>query len=126
MATYLKKAIELVDRQLLFVERQMLAEQTDMDCPLKQKSIFGIKLKWTHNIVDYVEWMYGLHEILNVAGAKVSLTKLFNVFNPVFGIKLTSFSQFFAMIKNRKKGERTTFLDKQKKLLTLRIEEADK
>ena len=126
MSVYIEKAVELLDRQREFAEQQILTEKTDMDCPLKQKSIFGVKLKWTHKIVDYVEWIYGLYEILNAAGENVSLTKLFKVFNPVFGIKLTSFSQFFTMIKNRKKGERTTFLDKQKKLLTLRMEEADK
>ena len=120
---YHTKAISLVNRQLVFVEQQMLAEQTGIDCPLKNKSK---RLKWTGKLLDYVEWIYALHEILNLEGGTVKLKTLFDVFNSVFGINLTAFSQYFKAIKDRKKGDRTTFLDMQKELLTRRMDETDK
>jgi hypothetical protein len=119
---YLEKAIEFLDKYLALSEQQILAEQTGVDCPLKQKSK---RLKWTTKILDYVEWIYGLHEILNLNGGKVALKTLFDFFNPIFGIKITQFSGYFNAIKNRKKGDRSTLFDKQKELLTQRMEDAD-
>ena len=119
---YLEKALELVNKQIEFVEQQMFAEQTGIDCPLKPNTK---RLRWTGKLLDYVEWVYALHEILNLNGGRVKLKTLFDVFNRVFGIKVKDFSQYFRNIRTRKKGDRTTLLDMQKQLLTERMEEAD-
>jgi len=116
---YLQKAIALVERQIEFIQQQILAEQTGVDCPLKQKTQ---RLKWTVQKVDYVEWVYALHEILNLNGGKVTLDTLFDFFNPIFDMNPINFNQVFTAIKNRKKGDRTTLLNMQKTLLTRRME----
>lgn len=82
-------------------------------------------MKWTSKIVDYVEWVYALYEVMNAHGEKVALKTLFEVFNQVFDIEVTNFSLYFMGIKNRKKGERTTFLERQKQLLMRKMEAAD-
>jgi hypothetical protein len=54
------------------------------------------------------------------------LKTLFGVFNGLFGIDVKEYSLYFTGIKNRKKGDRTSFLDLQKQLLIRRMEEADR
>jgi len=93
-----------------------------VDCPLKVNTR---RLKWTGKLLDYVEWVYALHEILNLNGGRVKLNTLFEVFNRIFGIKVKDFSQYFRSIRIRAKGDRTTLLDLQKQLLTERLERAD-
>jgi hypothetical protein len=122
VTAYLEKAIDLLDRQIDLSEQQILAEQNGIDCPLKPKFK---RLKWTIKIFDYVEWVYGLNAILNQNGGKSTLKQLFSIFNPLFGITTTSFSQYFKSIKNRKKGERSEIFDLQKKLLEERMEKSD-
>jgi len=112
---YLEKAIELVNEQANYIA-------DFVDCPLRRKNI---KLKWIGTLVDYVEWVYGLHEFLNKKGEKASLRVLFEVFNPIFGFKNFQYSSYFSNIKARVKGERTTLLDTQKKLLMQRLEKLD-
>ena len=113
---YVEKAIELVNKQMDYIA-------DIVDCPLRHKTI---KLKWVGTIVDYVEWIYGLHEFLNQKGEKVSLKILFEVFNPIFCIEVKDYAQYFRTIKSRAKGDRTTLLDIQKKLLIQRMEEPEK
>ena len=93
-----------------------------MDCPLKQKIC---KFKWVDKKVDYVEWVYGLHEILNQNGEKVSLDTLFENFNPIFGFKSFQHSSCFSITKIRSK-ERIWIFQKQEKLLKDRKEKAFK
>jgi hypothetical protein len=62
---------------------------------------------------------------MNAHGEKVTLKTLFEVFNQVFDIEVTKFSLYFTSIKNRKKGERTTFLEQQKQQLLRKMEAAD-
>ena len=109
MTNYVRKAIELVDRQIGFVEKLILAEISATDCPFRHKSV---NLNWMGTLLDYVEWVYGLHEFLNQSGEKVSLKILFETFNPIFSIEVQEYAQHFRTIKSRTKGERTTFLDK--------------
>jgi len=113
--SYLEKAIELIDKQANYIE-------DFVDCPLKHKTV---RLKWLGTLLDYVEWVYGLHEFLNQNDEKVSLKVLFDTFNPIFGIEVKDYAQYFRTIKNRVKGDRTTLLDMQKKLLIQRMEEPE-
>jgi len=112
---YVEKAIELVDKQMCYIA-------DIVDCPLRHKTI---RLKWVGTIIDYVEWVYGLHEFLNQTDEKVSLRTLFDTFNPIFDIEVKDYAQYFRNIKIRSKGDRTTLLDMQKKLLIERIEKLD-
>jgi hypothetical protein len=121
VAVFLEKAIILLDIQIERLEKQKFADSY----PHNNETFFGKKLKWTLNISAYVEWVYGLGEILNLNGCKVKFSKLFRIFNPIFGMKLTNFSSYFNIIKSRKKGERSLIFDKQKELLNQRMDEAD-
>jgi hypothetical protein len=48
------------------------------------------------------------------------------VFCRLFETDLRNFSRAFTGIKNRTKGDRTAFLDRLKRLLTAKMEEADR
>ena len=72
--------------------------------------------------LDYVEWIYALHVILNLNGGKVTLQTLFDVFNPILGMDVKHYNQYFRSIKIRKKGDQTFLLDLEKQLLVQRIE----
>ena len=111
-----------MDRQIVFVEQQIMAEQNAVVCPLKPKTS---RLKWTCTTLDYVEWVYGLYAVLNRNGEKATLKTIFDVFNPVFGFEDFQFSSYFGKIRSRKRIERTTFIDLQKQLFTERMEETD-
>ena len=110
MATYLEKAIKLVN----------LLIQNMVDCSHRQKTI---KLKWASTTTNYVEWVYGLRELLlKQNGDKPALQTLFDIFNPIFDLKVQNYRQFFNGAKNRKKIEHPTIFDVQKQLLSKRKE----
>jgi hypothetical protein len=108
------------------IERQICLEKF-MRNSLPNKTGNNLpKLKWTNKIVDYVEWIYALQSIFKLNGETVTLKTLFNIFNSIFEIDVKDFSLYFISIKNRKKGDRTSFLDLQKHLLMQRMDDADR
>jgi hypothetical protein len=123
---YIEKAIYLIDTQVDFTERQMYIEKSLVKCPLYKPESSVVKLKWTGKIVDYVEWVYALYGVLNLNDGNVTLKTLFDIFNGIFGLEVKDFSLYFMSIKNRKKGDRTSFLDLGKRLLIERMEESDR
>jgi hypothetical protein len=124
VAIYVKKALELVERQIEWVKEQILAEQTAHSCPFNRKT--QAKLKWTGDLVEPVELLYALHEAKCINGGKTTLKELFDTFCDVCDVDIRNFSRFFVAIKNRTKGDRTAFLDKLKKALVAKMEEADR
>jgi hypothetical protein len=62
---------------------------------------------------------------VNTPTGRITLKALFDTFNEVFGLDVKDFSLYFMSIKNRKKGDRTSFLDEEKKRLIERMTEAD-
>jgi hypothetical protein len=108
------------------VERQMCIEKSTRESLPKKSGQLPQKLKWTNKIIDYIEWVYALHGVLNINGETAMLKTLFRVFNPIFGLDVKDFSLYFISIKNRKKGDRTSFLDLQKQILIQRMEDADR
>jgi hypothetical protein len=101
---YLNKSIQLIDTQIRFVEKQMQWATTRQQCPLCTTGNTRPKLQWMAKTVDYVEWVYALHSILNTETGKVTLKNLFDTFNEVFGLDVKDFSVYFMSIKNRKKA----------------------
>lgn len=75
--------------------------------------------------MDYVEWVYALHGVLNTETKKITLKSLFEALNETFGLDVKDYSLYFTSIKNRKKGDRTPFLDEAKRQLVARMTEAD-
>jgi len=120
VAFYLSKAIQLVDRQIKFVEEQILHMQTAVSCPHQQKKR---NVKWTGSLVDLVELGYALEAVDCINDGKITLTELFVVLSEVFDIDIKDFSRTFKDIKTR--YDRTKFLDelKQAMLLKLKVED---
>jgi hypothetical protein len=114
--------------QIVWIERQLLAEQNAANCPVAQQlqTRNTVKIKWTGNIVDWVELIYSLHASGHVNNGKVSLKKLFAVMGEAFGFKVEEFSRVFIDIKNRVKGDRTAFLEELKQALIRIMEKADR
>jgi hypothetical protein len=57
VAIYLKKAIELLNRQIDFVFLQMQMEHNTAICPLLQTALKSGNLQWTGTQVEFVEFV---------------------------------------------------------------------
>ena len=122
MATYLAKAVCLIDEQVRFVEEQILSSQKAAKYSYYQKR--G-KLEWTGAVVALVELGYALVSVGCINNGKITLKELFLVLSEVFDIEVKKFTRTFIDVKNRVKGDRTSFLDALKHALIERIKKAD-
>jgi hypothetical protein len=121
---YLQKAISLVDKQIEWAEKQILAEQNASSCPFNRET--RTTLKWTGNRVEAVELIYALHEAGCLNGGKATLKEIFDTFCTLFDMDIRNFSRCFTGIKDRMKGDRTAFMDKLKRALAAKPEESDR
>jgi hypothetical protein len=124
-AVYLHKATELVNAQLAWVEKQLLAEHAS-SCPLCPVEKKLSPLKWTGSIVEWVELVYALHLVKRINGGKISLEELFLQMGEVFDIKVKEFSNYFMNIKNRTDEKRTRFTGLMRDALLARMTESDR
>ena len=111
--------------QIARKERQIAAQSTVADCPSQETATTFGQLKWTLTRMDYTEWIYGLDGILNLNGGKVSLKTLFEIFNPIFGIKDFQYSNYFAKIASRKKDGKKSVFDLEREHTGQRKEKSD-
>jgi hypothetical protein len=125
VATFLKKAIELVDRQIGFTEKQIFEAQKVYHCPFYREAAKQNTVQWTGSVSDFVELGYALHASGSIENGKITLTQLFQILGAVFDIDVKEFSRKFSDIKNRSKGDRTKFINRMKQALTELIEKAD-
>ena len=116
--TYLRKAIEIVDRRVEWVEQLILAEQNASTCPICRQPQSQI-LEWTGSQMELVELIYALHE----AGCfgDISLKKLFCIMEQVVGCEVKNHYRLFWDIRNRTGEERTYFLNKLIKKLSEKL-----
>ena len=121
VVAYVARTIELLDRRIEFTEKQILAKHSATLCPYKQKNA---KLKWTSSVIDWVELIYALHTVDYANGGRASLKKMFDYLGDIFDIEVKEFSRIFIDVKSRVKN-RTSFLDKLKRVLIERIEKSD-
>jgi hypothetical protein len=128
VAAFLQKAIVFVDMQIVWIERQLLTEQNAVNCPVAQQlqTRNAVKIKWTGNIVDWVELIYSLHEVDSFNSGKIYLRELFGIMGEVFDFEVKEFSNYFMNIKNRTDGHRTKFLDRLKETLLKKMEDTDR
>lgn len=120
----LQKALGLIDRQIDWMERQLLAEKNAIHCPLIITTPNWGKLKWTGSQVEFVEMVYSLRESHSINEGNISLKELFAVLTGFFDFHLTDYYRFFNDITKRG-GDRTLFLDKLKKTLMLYLSKLD-
>ncbi|MDR0713671.1 MAG: RteC domain-containing protein [Bacteroidales bacterium] len=99
----MNKAIQLLDMQIAFVEKQMLSQHNSLPA----------FLQWQGGVMEFVELVYALHE----AGCfgKVPLKNVFACVGKVFGCEISNYYRLFWDVRNRIGEERTFFL---KKLIT--------
>lgn len=117
-AIYLRKAIELVDQQIKWVEQLILAEQNASNCPICKRPQ-SQALEWTGTQMELVELIYALNE----AGCfgDISLKKLFCIIEQVVGCEVKNHYRLFWDIRNRTGEERTYFLNKLIKKLSEKL-----
>jgi len=98
-------------------------EKSVQYCPLYSKATEHKTLQWTGEPIELVELLNALHK----AGCfgKISLKNLFASVFKLIGFEVKNHYALFASIKIRTKGERTTFLDKLKRLLIAKMEKSD-
>jgi hypothetical protein len=115
---YLVRASNLIDKQISFVEKQLLAESNPCD------SIVPCTIQWKGSLMELVELVYALHE----AGCfgTVSLKLLFAFIGKVFGCEIPNYYRLFWDIPNRAGDDRTFFLNKLRKALSDKLIRKDK
>jgi hypothetical protein len=120
---YLHKAIELIDAQIAWVEKQVLAEQ---NATLFREGKVQTPLKWTGSIVEWVELIYALYLVKRINGGKISLKSLFRQMGEIFDFEVEEFANYFMNIKNRTDGCRTKFTNLMCGALLERMSESDR
>ena len=112
--------------QIEWVEKQLLTERNTPNCPLKQKNQSHKKLKWTGNIVEWVELIYALYLVRKINNGKISLKELFRQMGEAFDFEVKEFANYFMSIKRRTDGKRTKFTDLMKEALLRRMIDSDR
>jgi hypothetical protein len=115
----------LIDRQIEWIEKQIIVEQGAQLCPYYSKETETETLQWTDGLIDLVELTYALHASGSIDNGNITLTQLFQKMGAFFGIEVKEFSRTFSDVKSRVKGDRTTFIDKLKRALKSKLEKAD-
>ncbi|MDR0796191.1 MAG: RteC domain-containing protein [Tannerella sp.] len=117
--------ITLIDKQIEWVEKQIAVEQGAQFCPYYSKEAEKVTLQWTDGLIDLVELTYALHASGSIDNGEITLTQLFQKMGAFFGIEVKEFSRTFSDVKSRTKGDRTSFLNKLKRALIGKLEDAD-
>jgi hypothetical protein len=112
--------------QIAYVERQIQWAGIKQKCPLCKPENPNLKLKWTGNIIEWVELIYALYSVKRINNGKVSLKELFQQMGEMFGFETKEFANYFMNIKNRTDNHRTKFMDLLRDAVLERMEEADR
>jgi hypothetical protein len=112
--------------QITFVEGQIQRTGVKQKCPLCKPENPNSKLKWTGNVVEWVELIYALYTVKRINNGKITLKELFLQMGEIFDIDVKVFAVYFMNIKNRTDNHRTKFMDLLKEVLLERMEEADR
>ena len=112
------KAVSFIGDMQKMVEKMPLAEMK----PFVTKDA---QLKWTGDIVNLVELVYGLVEMGCVNDGNIPIEKLGNALFRLFGLEPKPYSRAYTTIKRRVKdnGGRAYFLSEMRKQLEERIDQ---
>lgn len=83
-----------------------------------------VKLTWTGKKTELVELIYALQEAGAFNNGSANIKDLIEYFESVFNVELNDYYRTFLEIRNRKEN-RTSFLTKLIRVLTLRMDAAD-
>lgn len=126
VSPFIEKAIRLLDMQIAYVERQIQWTEAKQKCPLCKPENPYLKLKWTGNVVEWVELIYALYSAKRINNGKTSLKELFQQMGEVFDFEVKEFSNYFMNIKHRTDEHRTKFIDSLRNTVLARMEDADR
>jgi hypothetical protein len=108
------------------VEKQLLAEQNALSCPLCREEKELPSLKWTGSIVEWVELIYALYLVKRINSGKITLKNLFRQMGEMFGFEIKESANYFMNLKNRTDENRTKFTDLMRDALHERMTESDR
>jgi len=114
----------LIDRQIEWIEKQLLAEQNAPSCPFHKQVLTRINLKWTAKKTDLIELLYALDASGCFNSGKASLNQIAIHLENVFQTSLSHFSRDFYEMRIRL--DQMPFLDKLKQLLKNRMDNPKK
>lgn len=85
----------------------------------------ALLMRWTGNLSDFVEMVYGLDSLKCINGGETGVTELLLGFGKLLGLKLKDKQCYnaYADIKRRKSDSRTYFFDKAAEKLNRRMQE---
>jgi hypothetical protein len=116
----LNKAVQLVDRRIEFVEKQLLVEQTALNCPFKKQALPQTSLEWTAKKTDLIELLYALDAAGCFNSGNASLNQIAVYLENVFGANLSHFPRDFYEMRIR--NNQMPFIDKLKTVLKKRMD----
>ena len=115
----LKKTIELIDRQIEWIEKQLPAEQNKFGCPFRKQVLPQTSLTWTAKKTDLIELLYALGASGCFNSGNASLNQIAACFEIVFQTDLSHFSRDFYEMRIRL--DQMPFMDSLKNLLIKRM-----
>jgi hypothetical protein len=118
---YIRKAIELIDRQTEWVEKQLLVDQNPPVCPFRKQTLSQTNLRWTAKKTDLIELLYALDAAGSFNSGNISLNRIAMYFEEVFNTDLSHFPRDFYEMRIRL--DQMPFIDKLKKLLKQRMDD---
>ena len=114
----------MIDKQIEWIERQLLAEQISSDYPFKKQVTTKTHLKWTAKKTDLIELLYALDAAGCFNSGNVSLNQIAIYLENVFNTNLSHFPRDFYEMRIR--NNQTPFIDKLKILLKKRMDNPKK
>ena len=113
---FLRKTIELIDDQIIWLREQIIADQNLLYCPLMRKSKKNNNLQWTGTQVEFVELVYSLNDAGSINNGNISLKEQFALMGETFNLQIKDYYRYFNDITHRT-GDCTIYLNKLKRVL---------
>lgn len=118
---FIDKAIRFIDGAIAIVKLHAGSGQ--------HKNVRGtdhpIRRRWTGNIVELVELVYGLEEMKCIDGGEVTILELATELSVFYGVEIKDCYSSYVDMKRRKNNSRTYFLDKMAARLNSRMLQDD-
>jgi hypothetical protein len=114
-----KSAIQLIDKQIEWTEKQLLEEQNLFVCPFRKQALSQPNLQWTAKKTDLIELLYALDAAGCFNSGNASLKQIATCFENVFNTDLSHFPRDFYEMRIR--NDQMLFMNKLKRLLKQRM-----
>ncbi|MBB2143955.1 hypothetical protein GM921_00530 [Pedobacter sp. LMG 31464] len=120
---YLFSTFMAYEKMQAFILAELQAPVALVGSDLMSKK--GRKLRWTGEVTNLIELLYGLFETKQFNEGDVDISDMVDVFEQAFEVNLSNFYRRFTTIKRRKSISKTRFLDELRDTVAKRIDDAD-